>query len=152
MRIIGHLDMDAFFASIEERNRPHLKGKPIAVGSDPNEGLGRGVVSTANYKAREYGIHSAMPISRAWQASEKAVKEGKPEVVFLPVNFEAYEKSSAKVLEIIKKYSGTIEQASVDEFYFDLSAAGSFKKAEDICKKIKKSNRKGNLFRWHWAK
>ncbi len=130
--------MDAFFASIEERNRPHLKGKPIAVGSDPNEGLGRGVVSTANYKAREYGIHSAMPISRAWKASEKAKSEGKTEVVFLPVNFEAYEKSSAAVLSIIRKYSETIEQASVDEFYFDLSAAGSFKKAEDICKKIKK--------------
>ncbi len=137
IRIIGHLDMDAFFASIEERNRPHLKGKPIVVGSDPKEGFGRGVVSTANYKAREYGIHSAMPISHAWRASQQTTKEGKPEAVFLPPNFESYEKSSHQIFTIIKKYSDVVEPASIDEFYFDLSFAGTFKKAESICKKIK---------------
>ena len=57
MRIIAHLDMDAFFAAVEERDKPWLSGKPIVVGSDPMDGYGRGVVSTANYKAREYGIH-----------------------------------------------------------------------------------------------
>src|SRR3989338_9112298 len=67
MRVIGHLDMDAFFAAVEERERPYLKGQPIAVGADPQGGRGRGVVSTANYAAREYGIGSAMPISRAWK-------------------------------------------------------------------------------------
>ena len=67
MKIIGHLDMDAFFAAVEERDKPRLKGLPIVVGSDPKAGKGRGVVSTANYAARKYGIKSALPISKAWQ-------------------------------------------------------------------------------------
>ena len=136
-RIICHLDMDAFFASVEEQKRPHLAGKPIVVGSPIIEGVGRGVVSTANYKAREYGIHSAMPIMTAWRLSEEARKQGKDEVVFLPVDFALYNKVSAHVSEIIKKYSALVEQASVDEFYFDLSGTGSFAKAEAICRKIK---------------
>jgi len=138
MRIIAHLDMDAFFASLEEADSPIFKGKPIAVGSDPKNGAGRGVVSTANYKAREYGIHSALPISIAWQLSEKAKKEGKPEVVFLPVDFERYKKASNQVFEIIKKYAKEVEPASIDEFYFDLSYTESYSKAEKICIKIKK--------------
>ncbi|OGZ65333.1 MAG: hypothetical protein A3C50_01455 [Candidatus Staskawiczbacteria bacterium RIFCSPHIGHO2_02_FULL_43_16] len=136
-KIICHLDMDAFFASVEEQKRPHLVGKPIAVGSPIIEGVGRGVVSTANYKARGYGIHSAMPIMTAWRLSEEARKQGKDEVVFLPVDFALYNKVSAHVLEIIKKYAALVEQASVDEFYYDLSSAGSFAKAKAICKKIK---------------
>ncbi len=136
-RIIAHLDMDAFFASLEEVATPSFKGKPIAVGADPDEGRGRGVVSTANYLAREYGIHSALPISTAWRLSQEAKKQGKPEVVFLTPNFEMYERVSQNVFEIIKKYSTSVEQASIDEFYFDLSSAKTFKKAEDICKKIK---------------
>lgn len=129
--------MDAFFASAEEAKRPHLKGKPIVVGSEIIEGVGRGVVSTANYKAREYGIRSATPIMTAWRISEEAKKQGKEEVVFLPVDFALYNKISAHVLEIIKKHATLVEQASVDEFYFELSSAGSFLKAEKICKKIK---------------
>ncbi len=134
--------MDAFFASVEERNNPHFKGKPIAVGSDPMQGHGRGVVSTANYKAREYGIHSALPISKAWQLSEEAKKQGKPEVIFLTPDFPAYEKASQNVLGIIRKYSKTVEPASIDEFYFDLSLAKTFKKAGEICKKIKEEIRR----------
>lgn len=137
IRIIAHLDMDAFFASLEEAGSPIFKGKPIAVGSDPKEGHGRGVVSTANYKAREYGIHSALPISRAWQLSQKAKAEGKPEVVFLPVDFERYIKASKDIFEIIKKHAEVVEPASIDEFYFDLSFLKSYKKAEEICIKIK---------------
>ena len=72
MRIIAHLDMDAFFAAIEERDTPRFRGLPLAVGADPQEGRGRGVVSTANYKARVYGLHSALPISTAWRLSEAA--------------------------------------------------------------------------------
>lgn len=142
MRIIGHLDMDAFFASIEERNSPQFKGMPIVVGADPKEGYGRGVVSTANYKAREYGIHSAMPISRAWQASQRAEMEGKPEAIFLPPDFESYEKSSEEIFLIIKKYSKLTERASIDEFYFDLSPLKTFNKAEKICQKIKEDIRR----------
>ena len=138
MRIVAHLDMDAFFASLEEAGSEIFRGKPIAVGSDPKNGQGRGVVSTANYKAREYGIHSALPISVAWRLSEKAKTEGKPEVIFLPVDFERYEKAHEEIFEIIKRYAELVEPASIDEFYFDLSFLKSFKKAEEVCKKIKK--------------
>lgn len=130
--------MDAFFASIEERDSPQFLGLPIAVGSDPKNGKGRGVVSTANYKAREYGIKSAVPISKAWFLSEKAKSEGKPPVVFLPPDFSKYEKSSANILKIIKSFSQIVEQGSIDEFYFDLSPAKNYKSAEALAKKIKK--------------
>ncbi len=136
-RIVAHLDMDAFFASVEERYTPRFRGRPIVVGSDPKNGHGRGVVSTANYKAREYGIHSALPITEAWHISQEAKKQGKPEVIFLPVDFELYEKSSANIFSIIRKYSKLVEPASIDESYFDLSDKLSFKKAEAVCKKIK---------------
>jgi len=136
-RIVAHLDMDAFFASVEERYTPKFRGKPLVVGSDPKNGFGRGVVSTANYAAREYGIHSAMPISHAWKASQLAKSQGKEEVIFLGVDFELYEKSSRAIFEVIKKYSENVEQASVDEFYFDLSYAKTFKKAKKICQQIK---------------
>jgi DNA polymerase IV (DinB-like DNA polymerase) len=136
-RIVAHLDMDAFFASVEEAHTPAFLGKPIVVGSEVINGVGRGVVSTANYKAREYGIHSALPISIAWRLSQEAKKQGKPEAIFLPVDFELYNKVSDNVHTIIKKYSDNVEQASIDEFYFDLTFAGDFKKAEIICNKIK---------------
>lgn len=138
MRIVAHLDMDAFFASLEEAGSEIFKGKPIVVGADPKNGKGRGVVSTANYKAREYGIHSALPISRAWQLSEKAKAGGKPEAIFVAPDFERYEKASREVFEIIKKYSELVEPASIDEFYFDLSFLKNYKKAEKICIEIKK--------------
>ena len=141
-RIVAHLDMDAFFASVEEATTPSFLGKPIVVGSEIVNGIGRGVVSTANYKAREYGIHSAMPISFAWRLSEEAKKQGKEGAIFLPVDFELYNKASVNILSIIKKYSETVEQASIDEFYFDLSFAKTFKKAEAICVKIKKEIKK----------
>lgn len=141
-RIIAHLDMDAFFASLEERFNPQFKGLPIAVGADPKDGRGRGVVSTANYKAREYGIHSALPISIAWRLSEEAKKQGKPGVAFVQPDFSIYEKSSQNVFEIIKKHAKVVEQGSIDEFYFDLTFAKNFKKAEDICKKIKEEIKK----------
>jgi len=143
-RIIAHLDMDAFFASVEEATTPAFLGKPIVVGSEIINGVGRGVVSTANYKAREYGIHSALPISIAWKLSQKAKSEGKPEAIFLPVDFELYNKASNNIHNIIKKYSNLVEQASIDEFYFDLThsthsarSGQALKGAELVCKKIK---------------
>jgi DNA polymerase IV (DinB-like DNA polymerase) len=114
MRLIGHLDMDAFFAAVEELDRPELKGRPLVVGADPRGGQGRGVVSTANYRARAYGIHSAMPISRAWKLSEAARRRGEPAAAFVRGNYRRY-----------------------DEAYFDLSFAGSYEQAAAICRRIK---------------
>lgn len=137
-RIIGHIDMDAFFAAVEEKDHVWMKGKPVAVGSDPLEGRGRGVVSTANYKAREYGIRSATPISVAWRLSQQAVKKGEPSVIFVQPNFERYRQESKQIMEIIRKHSPLIEQASIDEAYFDLSETGSFDKAVQVASEIQK--------------
>src|SRR3989344_1710928 len=142
MRIIAHLDLDAFFAAVEERDKPRLSGRPIVIGADPEDGKGRGVVSTANYAARKYGIHSAMPISQAWQLAKEAEKQGQEPVVFLQGSFERYGEVSKNVMDIVSKYAEYIEQASIDEAYFDLSYAGDLIKAEEICRKIKEDIRK----------
>lgn len=138
MAIIGHLDMDAFFAAIEERDHPRLQGKPIVVGADPKGGKGRGVVSTANYAARRYGIKSALPISKAWQLAEEARKKGEPRTVFMASNFTRYQESSKRVAAILKRHIAHFEAASVDEFYLDLSFLKNFETAKKIAKKIKK--------------
>lgn len=119
-RIILHIDMDAFFASIEENDKPRLKGLPIVVGADPNEGKGRGVVSTANYAARVYGIHSAQPISTAWRLSEKAASAGKPRAVFLDVNMRRYAEISHAIMDYLRTQGDVVEQASVDEAYVEM--------------------------------
>jgi len=129
-RIILHIDMDYFFAQIEERENPHFKGKPVIVGAEPKEGKGRGVVSTCNYEARKYGIHSAMPISMAWQLC--------PEAIFLPVNMKLYQEVSEKIMKIIKKYSQKYEIISLDEAYLDISFLKSYKEAEKLAQKLKK--------------
>ena len=145
MRIIGHLDMDAFFAFVEERDNPRLTGRPIVVGSDPEDGKGRGVVSTANYAARAYGIRSALPISMAWRYSEEARKKGLPPAVFLDVNMGKYSEISHEVMVLLRaeleaaagSSDVVIQQASVDEAYFDISFADSYERAEEIVRKIK---------------
>jgi DNA polymerase IV (DinB-like DNA polymerase) len=133
--------MDAFFAAIEERDNPSLRGLPIVVGADPRGGKGRGVVSTANYQAREYGIHSALPISKAWRFSEAARKRGNPAVTFLPVRMERYAEVSAQVMETLRRFVLVVEQASIDEAYFDLSSCESYTVAEDVCRRVKKAIR-----------
>ena len=72
-RIIFHCDLDCFFAAVEERDNPELKGRPVIIGADPKGGKGRGVVSTCNYEARKYGLHSAMPISKAYKLCHHGV-------------------------------------------------------------------------------
>jgi DNA polymerase IV (DinB-like DNA polymerase) len=136
MRIIAHIDMDAFFASVEERDKEWLKGLPIVIGSDPQDGKGRGVVSTANYKAREYGIRSAVPISIAWRLSEEAAKQGKQRATFITPNMDKYSQVSARIMAIVAPYTEHIEEASIDEAYFDLSHLGSFEKATKVAKQI----------------
>lgn len=138
MRIIAHLDMDAFFAAVEERDNPRFKGLPIVVGADPEGGRGRGVVSTANYAARAYGIRSALPIGKAWECSERARKEGKPAAVFLGGSYEKYADVSDKIMERIRAHVPQVEQVSVDEAFLDFSFTGSYENAEALAKEIKK--------------
>ncbi|MFY9461770.1 MAG: DNA polymerase IV [Candidatus Sungiibacteriota bacterium] len=146
MRIIFHIDMDAFFAAVEERDKPWLRGKPVVVGADPKGGKGRGVVSTANYKAREYGIHSALPISQAWRLSEKAAREGKPRAYFLGGDFGNYAKVSEEIMAILRKRGDKIEPASIDEAYLEVKIPkhklqitnDEWKHAEHLARQIKK--------------
>jgi nucleotidyltransferase/DNA polymerase involved in DNA repair len=137
MRIIGHLDMDAFFAAIEERDHPELAGQPIVVGADPAGGQGRGVVATANYLARNYGIHSAQPISRAWKLSEAARRRGRPPAVFVMGRHRRYAEVSDRIMALVRRFAPLVEEASIDEAYFDLSFAGSYEKAVAICQVLK---------------
>lgn len=138
MRIVAHIDMDAFYAAVEERDTQRFHGLPIAVGANPEGGKGRGVVAAANYKARAYGIHSAMPISTAWHLSEGARRKGQPPVVFLSVDMKKYAAVSERVMAVIRSFAPVVEEAGIDEAYCDLSFAGSYAKAEEVCRAIKK--------------
>ncbi|MDD5451246.1 MAG: DNA polymerase IV [Desulfovibrionales bacterium] len=107
-RTILHMDMDAFFAAVEQADNPALKGKPVIVG-----GAKRGVVSTASYEARKYGVRSAMPIFEA--------KRRCPQGIFLPVRMERYQEISQKVMAVLEAVSPLVEQVSIDEAFVDLT-------------------------------
>jgi DNA polymerase IV len=109
-----HLDMDAFFAAVEQRDRPEIRGKPVMVGSLPGS---RGVVSTCSYEARVYGIHSGMPISEAFRRC--------PQGVYLTPDFHRYKEASLKMMEILRGLSPIVEQVSVDEAFVDLTGMAS---------------------------
>ncbi len=111
MRLIFHLDLDAFFVSVERILNPKLNGKPVIVGGDPK--YGRGVVAACSYEAREYGLHSAMPIKVAYYLC--------PRGIYLHGNFGEYVRYSNAVEELLLKYAPTVEQASIDEFYLDMT-------------------------------
>ena len=112
MKRILHIDMDAFFAAVEEKKDPSLKGKPVVIGGtgDPSK---RGVVSTANYEARKYGIHSAMPLRTAHKLC--------PRAVFLPVDYEAYEAASLEFKTVLLNITSIMEDVGIDEAYLDIS-------------------------------
>ena len=112
-RKIIHIDMDAFFAAVEERDNPSLKGKPVVIGQDPRQSGGRGVVSTCNYEARKYGIHSAM--------SSKEALDLCPHAIFISGNYEKYREVGEQVREIFKRYTDLIEPMSIDEAYLDVT-------------------------------
>ncbi len=102
--------MDAFYASVEQRDRPELHGRPVIVGAHPG---GRGVVSAASYEARRFGVHSAMPIGRAARLC--------PDAVFLPVDMDKYARVSGEIMAILSEYSPLLEPISVDEAFLDVS-------------------------------
>jgi DNA polymerase-4 len=113
MKTIFHLDMDAFFVSVEELFDPSLKGKPVVVGGRPNE---RGVVSAASYAVRKYGVHSAMPLRTAYQKC--------PHAIFVDGHPDRYREYSGKVFEVLNSFSPRVEMASIDEAYLDMTGTG----------------------------
>lgn len=112
LRKIIHVDLDAFFAAVEQRDHPELRGKPVIVGGDP---AGRGVVATCSYEARHYGIHSAMTAARARSLC--------PQAIFLRPRMEAYRESSRQVMAILRRYTALVEPLSLDEAFLDVTAA-----------------------------
>src|SRR5690242_18795612 len=110
MRSFFHLDMDAFFVSVEELFDPSLKGKPVVVGGRPNE---RGVVSAASYAARKFGVHSAMPLRTAYKLC--------PQAIFVDGHPERYRESSHQVFDVLNRFSPVVEMASIDEAYVDMT-------------------------------
>jgi len=111
VRKILHVDMDAFYASIEQRDRPHLRGRPVAVGGSPE---GRGVVAAASYEARRFGVRSAMPSRTAASLC--------PRLAFIPADFARYRRVSRQLHAILEDYSDLVEPLSLDEAYLDVSA------------------------------
>ncbi|WP_455369278.1 DNA polymerase IV [[Eubacterium] cellulosolvens] len=129
-KVILHIDLDAFFALVEEISHPEWGGRPIIVGADPKQGKGRGVVSTCNYEARKFGIHSAMPISQAWKLC--------PGAIYLPVNMSLYEEISKRIINILKPFADRLEQVSIDEAFLDISRkVTDLNEAKALATKIK---------------
>ena len=126
-QIIIHVDMDAFYASVEIRDDPSLRGKPLIIGSLPNE---RGVVATCSYEARKFGVHSAMNIKEAYRLC--------PDGIYMHPNFEKYKAVSNSLHKIWNTYASAAEYIALDEAYLDVTeTAGSFEKARDIANTIK---------------
>jgi DNA polymerase-4 len=114
-RKIIHVDMDAFFASVEQRDHPEYHGKPLIVGGQPDS---RGVVAACSYEARKFGIHSAMPCARAYRLC--------PHAIFVRPRFEAYREVSTQIREIFWRYASEVEPLSLDEAYLDVSYTAEF--------------------------
>ncbi len=124
MRKILHVDMDAFFASVEQKKHPELKGRPVIVGG---EAKNRGVVSTCSYEARAFGIHSAMPTKQALKLCPKAI--------VIPPNIKLYQEVCKEVREIFYQYTELVEPLSIDEAYLDVTENKLDIKSATICAK-----------------
>lgn len=131
-RVVLHLDMDAFYASVEQRDDPALRGKPVIVGADPQQGEGRGVVAAASYEARRYGVHSAQPISQAWRNC--------PEGVYLRPDFGRYEAVSRELMDLLRESVDVLEPVSIDEAYADVTdrADGSFEAGQRLADALRR--------------
>ena len=120
--------MDAFFASVEQRDQPDYRGKPLIVGGQPNS---RGVVAACSYEARQFGIHSAMPCSQAYRLC--------PQAIFVPPRFDAYKEVSAQIREVFWRYASEVEPLSLDEAYLDVTYTAEYDgSATLIAKAIKR--------------
>nr|WP_320162636.1 DNA polymerase IV [uncultured Methanoregula sp.] len=128
-RIILHLDMDSFYASVEMQKRPELRGMPVIIGADPKQGTGRGVVCTCSYEARAFGVRSALPISRAFDLC--------PHAAFLRPDFPLYSSVSESVMGILRSYGFRLQQVSIDEAFLDISSLGGYSRAQDLAVQIK---------------
>jgi DNA polymerase-4 len=129
-RSIIHLDMDAFYASVEQLDQPAYRGKPVVVGADPRGGAGRGVVAACSYEARPFGIRSAMPISRAYRLC--------PTAVFLRPRMARYAEMSERIFDILRTYTDLMEPLSIDEAFLDVTASQRlFGPAAEIGRKMK---------------
>jgi DNA polymerase-4 len=125
-RVIVHADMDAFYAAVEQHDHPELRGKPVIVGGPSR----RGVVSTASYEARPFGVHSAMPMAVARRLC--------PQAIVVPPTFDRYQHVSAQVMEVFGRFSPLVEPLSLDEAFLDLTGAeGLFGSPEEIGRRIK---------------
>lgn len=124
-----HIDLDAFFASVEQLDHPEYRGKPVIVGGKPEDR--RGVVSTCSYEARKFGVHSAMPTAQAYKLC--------PQGIFVHGNMSRYHELSYKIMEIFRQYSPDVDQMSIDEAFVDLTGTEKlFGKPEDTALRIKK--------------
>ena len=129
-RIVFHVDMDAFYASCELCHRPEWRGLPLIVGADPRLGRGRGVVLTATYEARKFGIRSAMPVSQAYRLCKEAI--------FTPPNFELYVRTSREVMPTVRSFGDAFEQFGIDEAFLDVTArAGDWGRAHELAAELK---------------
>ena len=129
-RSILHVDMDQFYAGVEIQRRPELKGKPVIIGTDPKQGTARGVVSTASYEARAFGIRSAMPISNAWKLC--------PQGIFLEVDMPAYIAVSDQIHAVFESLTPDVEPLSLDEAFLDVSASALlFGNGEECARRVK---------------
>jgi len=113
-RVVFHVDMDAFYVSVERRENPELNGKVVIVGADPKSGTGRGVVMACSYEAREMGIRSGMPIGMAWRKV--------PTAVYLRPNYELYGAVSESVVNVLRSYADVLEHVSIDEAFLDVTS------------------------------
>src|SRR3989441_3536491 len=134
MRSILHVDMDAFYASVEQLDHPEYKGRPVIVGADPKSGKGRGVVAACSYEARKFGVHSALPISRAWKLC--------PEGVYVRPRMRRYVEVSHQVMEVFRRYTDLVEPLSIDEAFLDITGSVALLgEPGDIARSIKKEIR-----------
>jgi len=129
-RTILHVDMDAFYAAVEQRDHAELRGKPVIVGSDPKQGKGRGIVATCSYEARKFGVHSAQPISQAWKLC--------PQGIYVRPDMEKYARASSCVMSILLDFTDMLEQVSIDEAFMDVTGSAKlFGAGPEIAQRIK---------------